>query len=61
MVPNDLVFGMARMYQILTETSPDEVEIFRDLDEALRWLGVADAKAELLRALSEAPPLPETD
>lgn len=60
-VSSDVVFGMARMYQILTESSPDEFEVFRDLDEALKWLGVADEKAELLRALSEAPPLPETD
>jgi len=60
-VGSDVVFGLARMYQMLTESSPDEVEIFRDLDEALRWLGVADAKAELLRSMSEAPHLPESD
>ena len=59
-VANDVAFGMARMYQILTEVSPDELEVFRDLDEALRWLGVAEAKAELLRTLSGLPPLPDT-
>jgi len=58
-VASDVVFGMARMYQILTEPSPDEFELFRDFDKALDWLGVADAKAELLRGLSEAPALPE--
>lgn len=58
-VGSDVVFGMARMYQILNETSPDEFEIFRDVDEALKWLGVASAKAELLRGLSETPALPE--
>lgn len=60
-VASDVAFGMARMYQILTDASPDELEVFRDLDEALRWLGVADVKAEILRALAEAPALPETD
>jgi len=60
-VSSDVVFGMARMYQILTETSPDEFEVFRDLDEALKWLGVADEKAELLRALSATAPLTQTD
>ena len=52
----DVVFGMARMYQILTDESPDELEIFRKLDDALQWLGIADAKEELLAALSDAPP-----
>ena len=60
-VASDVMFGMARMYQILTEPSPDEFELFRDFDQALNWLGVADAKAELLRGLSEAPALPEAD
>jgi len=59
-VLGEVVYGMARMYQILTEPSPDEFELFRDFDQALSWLGVADAKAELLRGLSEAPALPET-
>ena len=60
-VMTDVVFGMARMYQILTETSPDEFEVFRDLDQALKWPGVSEAKAELLLALAEAPAIPDTD
>jgi hypothetical protein len=60
-VASDVVFGMARMYQILIDTSPDEFEVFRDLDQTLRWLGVTEAKAELLQALAEAPALPDTD
>ena len=57
-VTNDIVFGMARMYQILADESPDELQIFRKMDDALQWLGIADAKAALLSALSQAPPIP---
>ncbi|RPH78816.1 MAG: hypothetical protein EHM80_09390 [Nitrospiraceae bacterium] len=60
-VTNDVVFGMARMYQILADESPDEVQIFRKMDYGLQWLGIADAKAELLSALSQAPPIPGLD
>jgi len=59
-VSSDVAYGMARMYQIMREDAPDEVEVFRDIDAALEWLGVAAAKAELLRTLSELPPLPDT-
>ena len=37
---DDLVFGMSRMYQMLREGSPVEHRVFRDLDEALAWLGL---------------------
>jgi hypothetical protein len=60
-VSTDVVFGMARMYQILTEPAPDVFEVFRDFDQALKWLGVTGAKAELLRALSATAPLTRTD
>jgi len=59
-VSSDVAYGMARMYQIMRSDAQDEVEVFRDIDSALEWLGVADAKAELLRTLSELPPLPGT-
>ncbi|MEI8014653.1 MAG: hypothetical protein WCH20_07410 [Nitrospira sp.] len=58
-VTNDVVFGMARMYQILSDESPDEFEIFRKLDDALRWLELIDAKEELFSAISQVPPIPE--
>ena len=60
-VTSDVVFGMARMYQILRDESPDELRIFRKVDDALQWLGIADAKEELLLALSQAPPIPGLD
>ena len=37
----DVTFGMARMFQLLTESlgeSRIEMRVFRDLDEALQWL-----------------------
>ena len=37
---DDAVFGMARMYQTLTEANLPHVAVFRDLDAAARWLGV---------------------
>ena len=60
-VTSDVVFGMARMYQILSDESPDELQIFRKMDDALQWLWIADAKAELLSALSQAPPIARLD
>jgi len=40
--PNDESYGMARMYQILTKNPPEELKVFRDFDDALRWLGLTD-------------------
>ena len=36
------IYGLARMYQILRETQekPDEVQVFRTMEEARRWLGL---------------------
>jgi hypothetical protein len=35
----DAVFGMARMYQMLTEANLPHVAVFRDYETAERWLG----------------------
>jgi hypothetical protein len=37
-VAKDEVFGMARMYQMLTEGTVDNVKVFRDIAEARAWL-----------------------
>ena len=37
---SDAGFGMARMYQTLRDTYPDEVRVFRSIDEARAWLGL---------------------
>lgn len=58
----DLVFGMARMYQIASESRGRTVQVFRDLHEALAWLGVpkaaqpAVAPAPRQAAARPAPP-----
>ncbi len=36
--PADLPFGLARLYEAYTATSPESVQVFRDHDAALRWL-----------------------
>jgi hypothetical protein len=46
LVPTDFVFGMARMYEMMTEGNTAGVVVFRDEAEAKAWVG-----------LGEAPPL----
>lgn len=41
-VPSDLGFGMARMYELLREGKSGPTQVFRDYDEARRW--VADSR-----------------
>ena len=40
-------YGLARMYQILTDHTQAEFSVFRDKAEALTWLGLADAVMNL--------------
>ena len=39
-------FGMARMYQLMTEENVQHVGVFRNLTEAAAWLGVASVDAD---------------
>jgi hypothetical protein len=36
----DVVFGLARMYELLTGDDPHEVRVFREISEALDWLAL---------------------
>ena len=36
--PNTTAFGLARMYQIVSDTGTDRVRVFSDMDQALAWL-----------------------
>lgn len=36
---SDLVFGMARMYELLRSDTPEDIRVFRDMDVARAWLG----------------------
>lgn len=38
-VNSDLLYGLARMYQILRDNA-EEIRVFRDMAEAQRWLGI---------------------
>ena len=35
-----VIYGMARMYQILSEEHDPHIAVFRDIDEARAWLGL---------------------
>jgi hypothetical protein len=37
-VSSDVIFGLARMFQTLSDESGDEIQIFRDMDAAEAWL-----------------------
>ncbi len=37
-VPSDFGFGMARMYESLRDERYGAMQVFRDFDEALRWV-----------------------
>jgi hypothetical protein len=43
LVSQDFVFGMARMYQSLTEKNIPYVGVFKDYQEALQWLDIHGA------------------
>jgi hypothetical protein len=38
--PSDMGFGMARMFEMLHDDAPEEVRVFRALEDAERWLGL---------------------
>jgi hypothetical protein len=39
-VSSELSYGLSRMFQMLHEESGENTEVFRDLSEARRWLGL---------------------
>ena len=36
--PDDMPFGLSRIYQAWSESSPELVRVFRDKNEAIEWL-----------------------
>ena len=44
LVPTDEVYGMLRMFALLSDFESDKFQIFRDMAEARRWLGLDQAK-----------------
>ncbi|HEX6039855.1 hypothetical protein [Longimicrobium sp.] len=45
---NDLGYGLGRMYEMMRDGAPEEVSVFRDLDEAFDWLDAAARFRSLL-------------
>jgi len=43
--PEDLMFGISRMFQIVTDSSPWQVSVFRTTHEARRWLDLSPETA----------------
>jgi hypothetical protein len=41
----DLLFGMARMYEVYRDRDEASIRVFRDIDEARRWLGLVESAA----------------
>ncbi|HYH81304.1 MAG TPA: hypothetical protein VEX86_15985 [Longimicrobium sp.] len=41
--PSDVVFGLARMFQMMTEGRGNHVAVFRGVDEATAWLAAGTA------------------
>ena len=39
--PQDLVYGLARMFEMLRDDSEEEIRAFRNFEEAKQWLGLA--------------------
>ncbi len=38
-VSRDVVFGLGRMYEVYSEALPQTMQVFRDPQEALSWIG----------------------
>lgn len=38
--PMNLMYGLARMFQMLTDDHPDELTVFRDMQEARKYLSL---------------------
>jgi hypothetical protein len=55
-VGSDVVYGMARMYQILRDTAPDHLEVFRDLASNVAWLGLTEAATDVQVLLAAIRP-----
>jgi hypothetical protein len=41
--PKDLPFGVARIYQAISDETPERVRVFRDVKTALEWMNVDES------------------
>jgi len=54
--PTDLAFGLARMYEALTQLEHGEFQVFRTMSQAVEWLGLTAVQSELRSALAQVDP-----
>ena len=52
--PKDVSFGLARMFEVLSDDVPLRFMVFRTADTALSWLGLSD---NLMNNLAQDPQL----
>lgn len=52
--PEDISFGLARMYEVFSGDVSWEFEVFRTADTALAWLGLPESMMNDLDCLAEA-------
>jgi len=45
--PDDLIFGLSRLYEGVSEESPEQVMVFRNLSQACDWIGVDIATIQI--------------
>ena len=38
--PDDLPFGLGRLYEAYSDESPETTSVFREIDKAFEWLGL---------------------
>jgi len=41
--PENLPFGLSRVYEAVSSQSPEDVMVFRELNSALKWIGVDES------------------
>jgi len=56
-VSSNVAFGLARMFETLRDGCGDQILVSRDIDEAIRWLEMDDAREEVLETLERVPDL----
>ena len=41
-VSHDFPYGMSRMYEVFSSNTPETVQVFRDPNKAIEWIGVGN-------------------
>lgn len=52
-VDQDLLYGLARMYEMIAEKIPTTLRVFKDMDEAENWLNAVMFKPQVINGTDE--------